>query len=643
MVASAAAARVTCNNLRVNRESPGSRRPRISHQVGETLTRIARVTSELATASTIDNVTKIVTQNMADAVGASIAVLALREGRDHVRLIGVRGLESEEAAEWRVFALSQHNTIGDVVQSGERLVLVGAAQIAERYPELPNADRGERATVTVPLRTVGRTIGAIHLSIPEPVRPHPAELEFIDILADTCAQAFERIEASAVAQRQTSRLAFLADASIELLSSLDLKVTTAKVARLAVPQFADWCAIDLVSDGALHRLAVAHVDPEKVALAIRLHERWPPDLASGGGVAAVARTGVPLLLREITDEALVAMAQDDEQLAVARDLGLRSALAVPVVIRGKVAGVLTWVSTDPQRLYDEDDVQFAEHLARRSASALDNADLYSQTRAVAEQLQHAVLPGALTGTSQWDVHCLYQPSGRTEVGGDFYDGFALDEHRIVVLIGDVMGRGVAAAAAMAQMRAAVRAFATVDPSPESVVDKLDHMVEQLGVEQFVTLAYVLGDARAGTLQVVNAGHLPPSVLRADGTVEQLPFADGPPLGLGSGRAGVTVGFDAGDTLLVVTDGLIERRQEDLKDGLARLAESIGLLAGPALADNLARLVEVVGDDRSDDDVAALVLRRSSCAAASGDESRGGRDVVAPRRSSGPSGPPPFLR
>ncbi|MGB7817715.1 MAG: SpoIIE family protein phosphatase [Ornithinibacter sp.] len=588
-----------------------SRLPRISHEVGQTLTRIARVTSELTTATTVDAVTKIVTQHMADAVGATIAALALREGPDHVRLLGLRGLESAEAAQWQTFSLDIPTTVSDVVRSGERIVLVGAHDIADRYPELKNADRGERATVTVPLRTAGRTIGAIHLSLPEAVQPHPAELEFIDILADTCAQALERIEASTVADRQTSRLAFLAEASIQLSSSLDLGATTEKVARLAVPQFADWCAIDIVRDGALHRMAVAHVDPEKVELAHRVHERWPPDLERGSGIAQVVRTGEPLLLPRITEQTLRAMARDEEQLALMLELGLASALIVPLVVRGRVSGVLSWVSTDPERLYDEDDVRFAEHLARRSASALDNADLYSQTRAVAEQLQRAVLPDTLVGTSRWEVHCHYQPSGRTEVGGDFYDGFPLDDDRFVVLVGDVMGRGVAAAAAMAQMRSAVRAFATVDPSPDAVIDKLDHMVDQLGIEQLVTLAYVLADARKGTVSIANAGHPPPFVLRAHGVVDQLPFAEGPPLGLATNRLAQTVPFDAGDTLLIVTDGLIERRGEDLDAGLARLTRAVGLLTGPALADDLARVVASVADDRSDDDEAALVLRRSA--------------------------------
>ena len=177
----------------------------------------------------------------------------------------------------------------------------------------------------------------------------------------------------------------------------------------------------------------------------------------------MVRTGKPDLIPVITDEMLVAGARDEEHLRVARELELRSALAVPLLVRGRVIGAITWVSTDEHRLYDEDDVRFAEHLARRAATAIDNSELYSQTLAAAEQLQRAVLPERLVGTEGWEVAWAYHPSGRAEVGGDFYDAFALEDGRYVSFIGDVMGRGVAAAAAMAQMRAALRAFASVEP------------------------------------------------------------------------------------------------------------------------------------------------------------------------------------
>ena len=576
----------------------------------ESLTRLARVTSELAMADTVEGVSKIVTYHIADAVGATIAALALREG-EQVRLIALRGLGAEEAMRWEVFPLAQRTPASDAIRTGERLVVVGAADLVARYPGLADVDRGERTIVAVPLRVTGQTIGSIALSFPGAAEPDPAELDFLEIMADTCAQAFQRIEASAVAATQTRRLAFLAEASIELASSLDLDVTTKRVARLAVPTFADWCAIDVVRDGRMHRLAVAHVDPEKVELAKRLQERWPPDPTIDAGVWRVVRTGRPELIREITDDMLVAGARDEEHLRVARELNLRSALVVPLFVRGRVIGGITWVSTDEDRLYDEGDVRFGEHLARRAATAIDNSELYSQTLAAAEELQRAVLPEHVVGTEAFEIACDYHPSGRTAIGGDFYDAFPLEEGRDAIFLGDVMGRGVSAAAAMAQMRSAVRAFASVDPTPAVVVDKLDRMLTRYGSDQFVTLVYLIADELAGTLVVANAGHPPPMVLRADGEVEQLAFADGPPLAVSPTERGeTTIPFGAGDTVVAFTDGLVERREEDIEDGLARLRKAVGGLSAVSLAPGLRRLVRAVRDERYDDDIAVLALRRS---------------------------------
>lgn len=583
-------------------------RTRMPRRVGETLTRLAQVTNELTTAATIETVTKVVTQHMADAVGATIAVLGLVQG-EQIRLIGVRGLGVDEVDTYGTFPLDAPNVIAEVVRSGRRVVLVGSQEIARHHPSMRNTRRGERTTVTVPLRSAGRTIGAIHLSLPEAVAPHPVELELLDVLADTCAQSLDRIDAAGVAAEQTERLAFLAEASIQLASSLDLEATTAQVTRLTVPRFADWCAIHTVSDGTLRRLAVAHVEPGQVELVTRLMERWPTRISQRGGLADVVRNGRPLLLPEVTDADLVATAMDGEHLTVLRELGMESVLAVPLLVRGRVTGVLTWASTDPARRYDEDDVRFAEHLARRAASAIDNADLYGQTRAVAEQLQRAVLPLALEGTADWDVAWRYEPSGRTEVGGDFYDAFPLADGRYVAFVGDVMGRGVAASAAMAQMRSAVRAFASADPSPEAVLAALDRMMLQFDTEQLVTLVYVLADGAAGTLRIASAGHLPPFVVRPDGSVDRLPDADGPPLGLGWARTGLEVSMGPGDTLLLVTDGLVERRGEDIETGLGRLRGAAAALADDHLDEGLAEVLRRVEDGSSDDDVAALVLRR----------------------------------
>ncbi|HEU4811897.1 MAG TPA: SpoIIE family protein phosphatase [Nocardioides sp.] len=580
--------------------------------LAERLTRLARVTTELVMADNVDAVTKIVISHAADAAGATIASLTLREGDEHLQLVGLRGGREGDEQQWARRPLSIATPISDAIRTGESVVVSGAAAIEERYPLLADPTRGERSLIALPLNVSTRCVGAIGLSFPGLRTLDSAELDFFEILADSCAQALERIEAQSVAAQQTARLVFLADASTELASSLDYQSTLAKVARLAVPSLADWCAIDVVDDGRLRRLAVEHVDPAKVQLAQDLAERYPTDPDASTGAWHVMRTGESELYAVITDEMILAGAKDEEHLRIMRDLHLRSALTVPLVARGRVLGVITWVSAESERTYTADDLALAEDLAKRAAIAIDNSELHSETLAAAIELQHSVLPQVMPTVEGWDVAHHYSPSGRTEVGGDFYDAIPLADGRMVVFVGDVMGRGVTAAAAMAQMRSAVRAYAAVDPTPAVVMRKLDLMFTQYPSDQLVTLVYLVVDPTRDEIVVSNAGHPPPVLLRADGATEQLPLAEGCPLGVvPQKRTQLRVPFRAGDTVLAFTDGLIERRDEDIDQGQARILRELASLAQPVLAAGLTEIVTRLHDTLRDDDIAALAARRTT--------------------------------
>ena len=166
---------------------------RAARRLGENLTRLARVTAELAMADTVETVTKIVTTHTADAVGATLASLTLRESENLLRLVGLAGGREGEAQQWETFPILTRTPASDVIRSGKRLVLTGAAAIAERYPDLPASNRGQRSLVCLPLRVTTRTIGAIGLSFPGLRTMDSTELEFLEIMADTCAQALDRI------------------------------------------------------------------------------------------------------------------------------------------------------------------------------------------------------------------------------------------------------------------------------------------------------------------------------------------------------------------------------------------------------------------------------------------------------------------
>jgi serine phosphatase RsbU (regulator of sigma subunit) len=312
----------------------------------------------------------------------------------------------------------------------------------------------------------------------------------------------------------------------------------------------------------------------------------------------------------VTDEILSSVAQDEEHLRLIRALNLRSAVAAPLVAHGKILGVMTWVSTDEGNLFTQSDLDFVADLAKRAAVAIDNAQLHSETREAAVRLQRAVLPERLEPLAGWSLASYYSPSGRTEVGGDFYDVLPLGD-KVALFVGDVMGRGVDAAAAMAQMRAAVRSYVAVDAEPAAVMTKLDTMFEMFDYAQLVTLIYVLADPSRDTLTIVNAGHPPAVLLREDGTLEEVSGPVTAPFGVGPvARTSFEVTMSPGDTLLLYTDGLIERREEDIDIGQKRLAAACPSIAeGDDLESRLAALVEEVRDHTREDDVAAVAARR----------------------------------
>jgi serine phosphatase RsbU (regulator of sigma subunit) len=376
-----------------------------------------------------------------------------------------------------------------------------------------------------------------------------------------------------------------------------------------VPWFADWCVIALEEDRYLRTIAVAHNHPELAETVRLLQERYPSSPDDPGGGYEVLRTGRSTLLPDITEEMLVAGAKDEEHLRLLRLLQLRSGMSCALTVRDRVLGVISWVTGEGGRRFGPADLEFGEEIARRAAIAIDNAQLHSQVRDTALELQQAVLPSTLPQPDGWTVAVRYLPAGRTAAGGDFYGLVPLEQGRFALFVGDVMGRGVAAAAVMAQMRSTVRALAALDHRPDAVMANLDRVFDVLQVDQLVTAAYAVVDGDGG-VEVVSAGHPPAAVVRADGSVEVLRPQATFLLGAGGGERSTQVtSVPPGDVLVLYTDGLTERPGEDADVGTARLAAALRDLRGDDLDGWIDRVVEAVRDPRRDDDVAVLLLRR----------------------------------
>src|SRR6478672_1188947 len=270
------------------------------------LTRLARATAELASARDVAGVADVVVVQAAGALGAGRASLSLLVDEQTLKLVGFTGSDETTALDWASYSLDASVPVSTAVRTRCPVVVTGSDELAARFPDAARVVHGEWSIVAVPLVVGDRTLGAIGLSFQDRRTFDEQEMEFFTALADTCAQALDRVQALADSAEQSARLSFLADASAELSSSLDYRVTLANVARLAVPTLADWCAVQIVEEGRLHHVAVAHTDPAKVALAAELSERYPADPEAPAGAPNVARTGVSELIAEITDEMLVA-------------------------------------------------------------------------------------------------------------------------------------------------------------------------------------------------------------------------------------------------------------------------------------------------------------------------------------------------
>ena len=348
--------------------------------------RLQRLTAALAEALTVEQVARIVVSEGIAAVGARCGTLGLlaADGAS-VEIVGAAGRELAGSAPQDRFPLDAATPYAEAVRSGEPRLLGTAAEAVARYPALRDrvGDR-RQAFAAVPLLIEGRSLGAIALNFGEERDFTSEEGDFLLALGRQSALAIERARLYAAernartdAEAARSRLAFLAEASVALAASLDYATTLRRVAEWVVPSLADWCTIHILrEDGEVENLVVAHADPGKMEWARGLQQRLRVDLERRTGIAEVLRTGVPKLLDSVTAETLVGGDACRETGEALQGLDLSSAMVVPLVAQGETLGALALVADESGRHYGEEDLRFAEDLARRAAAAVSNARHY---------------------------------------------------------------------------------------------------------------------------------------------------------------------------------------------------------------------------------------------------------------------------
>jgi serine phosphatase RsbU (regulator of sigma subunit) len=285
-------------------------------------------------------------------------------------------------------------------------------------------------------------------------------------------------------------------------------------------------------------------------------------------------------------------------------------LEVPLLRRNEsLLGTLA-INAAPGGSFSDNDQALLTQLAQLAGVALENAELYESQRIVAETLQRTLLPRTLPRLPGVDMAVRYLPGAREgDVGGDWYDAVALPDESLALMVGDVMGKGIRAAAGMGQLRVALRAYAIEGHPPAQVLERLDQVLEELQGD-LATVVYLVYDPSQLSLRYSNAGHPPPLLILPDGSTRLLRGGLAPPLGcmIGTGCTEAQVEVPAGSTLVIYTDGLVERRGADIEDGLKRMAAVAAGAKAEALEAFCDELLDGMDAEHRGDDVALLVVR-----------------------------------
>ncbi len=364
----------------------------------------------------------------------------------------------------------------------------------------------------------------------------------------------------------------------------------------------------------LRRLAVANdaEDPAwEATFPIGEILRYP----QGSAYVRCMDTGKPVMENRIPAADAAKLADMWQRPPVAELLADASMLLLPLIAQGSTLGFFICVRKPGYRGFDAYDQEIGMEFASRAAMFIDNARRYNREHATALTLQRSLLPTGLSAPSSVDVRHRYLPGSKLiEVGGDWYESIALPGARVALVVGDVAGHGVRAAVTMGRLRTAIHTLARLELPPAESLQQLDELMHTLGEREphFATCAYAIFDAVSGNIEVAVAGHLPPLLVRPDGSNEYLDVAPAPPLGVGEGPIeSRQFAVEDGSMFLLYTDGLVENRTRDIDDGLGRLQKIFSESAPDRSLEDLCKaMLDGVYADYQRDDIAVLLARLS---------------------------------
>ncbi|MER5793160.1 SpoIIE family protein phosphatase [Streptomyces sp. NPDC001980] len=421
------------------------------------------------------------------------------------------------------------------------------------------------------------------------------------------------------------RLNMLYDAGVGVGTSLDVTRTAEELAELAVPRFADYASVDLYEavlkgeepkpGDALRRVACTGIRKDAPLYPVGERFQFVPSSPQGRSL----ETGQSVVEPRLRDSPGW-RAQDVELTGQILEFGIHSLITVPLRAGNMVLGLANFCRSEKPAPFDTEELALAEELVARAAVSIDNARRYTREHSMAVTLQRSLLPRNLPAQSALDIAYRYLPA-QSGVGGDWFDVLPLSGARVALVVGDVVGHGLHAAATMGRLRTAVHNFTALDLPPDELLGLLDELVGRIDQDETpadeadatatitgATCLYAIYDPVSRRCTVARAGHPPPALVRPDGSVEFPDVPAGPPLGLG-GLPFETAELElpAGSSLVLYTDGLVEDRQRDIDEGLELLAGALESAAGGTPEETCAAVLERL-PARPSDDVALIVAR-----------------------------------
>jgi serine phosphatase RsbU (regulator of sigma subunit)/anti-sigma regulatory factor (Ser/Thr protein kinase) len=501
-------------------------------------------------------------------------------------------------------------------------LITGPGEPAVTLLSLIEAARSDRESTTVlTLRTASRSLVDAVVTV-EPIRSADPEL-FALVTMRIPAPAAERFIDPAL-----MRHALLDGAVRRVGGALDLDQLALELVNILVPHFCNSAGLlileGLLGDGdyedtarggtqTVRRLAIAYDDGDPgwhAAFPIGEILRYPPDSL----YTRCLETSEPVSV-VMTDEAAQDLAAAWMRTPVARLISGTSMLALPILASETMLGFFVCVRRQGFHRFDAYDTEIGMEFAGRAALFVDGANRYGRERATALTLQRSMLPTELSHPASIEVKHRYLPGSKLiEVGGDWYESISLPGGRVALVVGDVAGHGVRAAVTMGRLRTAIKTLTMLELPPAETLQRLDDLMQELGVTEphFATCVYAVYDSVEGTCEVASAGHLPPLLVRPDGSNEFLDVSPAPPLGIGAiPITSRRLRIEDGSLLVMYTDGLVERRTEDIDTGLKRLRDTFGPDSLEQPLDDLCReALADVFDDHQRDDIAILVARLS---------------------------------